>query len=335
MIRSVVVPAHAKINLFLRVLHRRDDGYREIETLFQAVSLADTVTVSTADDGVPVAPDRAVPTTDVGSGPEGGSAAAPLVEVPSTGVRLEVEGPWLGPLDQNLAYRAAVAFLSAYRLDRPVHVRLVKRIPAGSGLGGGSADAAAVLLGLGRLFGVGDPITLHRLASALGSDVPFFLGDSPLALGRGRGERLTAMAPLPEAHLVVALPPIASSTSEAYAALARARGDESPVDDVDEPRVIDLAGLSWKRVMELAENDFEPLIAARHHQVRASLAGLKSCGATAALLSGSGSASFGIFPGRSEAEDAARRLTGSLGWPCLATRTLRTMPPARTVGDGG
>ena len=153
--RSVRTLAPAKINLFLRVLHRRADGYRELETLFQAVSLCDRIWVH-------------------------------IEPADSSAVHLNVAGADLGPGHDNLAWRAAQSFLSYFGMSARVEIDLEKHIPAGAGLGGGSSDAAAVLRCMAALTGVSDDNVLRRVANDLGSDVPFFLG-APLALGRGGG----------------------------------------------------------------------------------------------------------------------------------------------------
>ena len=161
MSRAIALDAPGKVNLVLRVLHRRPDGYRELETVFQMVSLADRVELT-------------------------------LSEGPGA-VTLSVDGPDLGPVESNLAWRAAEEFRLAAGLDAGVHIALTKKIPAGAGLGGGSSDAAAVLRGLARLTGFDDPLRLHGIARSLGADVPFFLGPAPIALGRGRGDELTPL----------------------------------------------------------------------------------------------------------------------------------------------
>lgn len=277
----------AKVNLFLRVLGERADGYHEIETIFQAVSLHDDLAM------------------DLVSGGE---------------VGLDVAGADVGPPTSNLAYLAARAVLDAAGSDMGVHVRLEKRIPAGAGLGGGSSDAAAALRCANALLG--DPLgdaELADIAGGLGSDVPFFLGASTLALGRGRGELLEALPPLPDAHLVLVLPPVHVDTGWAYGALTEHRraGGEAPRPGShgDAPR-------TWADVAGLAVNDFEAVVPSAHREVAASLDALRKAGATPALLSGSGSACFGIFADAESARRAAELLSGSLPWPSLVARTL-------------
>jgi len=290
---TLVVGAPAKVNLSLRVLGRRSDGFHEIRTVFQAIDLADEVRVSPARSGISV----------------------------------DVLGADVGPERDNLAYRAADAFLTRFGGLAGVVVRLTKKIPAGAGLGGGSSDAAAVLRALGRLAGSPpDPEAVAEIGAALGSDVPFFLGASPLARAEGRGERLHPLQPLPEAHLVLALPPAHVRTADAYRALGR--GSWSERDAPPAP-----AGPhDWADVETALLNDFQAPVAARHSEVRASLDLLRAAGARGVLLSGSGAASFGLFAGPDQASRVAVELTAQLGWPCLAVRTLGSWPEPRADG---
>jgi len=279
--------APAKVNLFLRVVERRSDGFHEIETLFQGVDLADTVSVQATSKG---------------------------------GLRLGVEGPDLGPMEENLAYRAAQLLLRAIGVSGDVLIRLKKRIPAGAGLGGGSSDAAAVLRLMNEMYGSPlDAESLSTVGAELGSDVAFFLGDSPLAIGRGRGEELESIPPLPVAHLVLAFPPVHVSTADAYEALS-SRGL-----DAGGPRLGDPPA-SWAWVSSLAHNDFQDVIAGLHSEVRTALDGLEAVGGKPVLLTGSGSACFGRFPHGGVAASTAQALTERLGFPCVAVRTLSEFP---------
>lgn len=295
---TVRLTAPAKINLSLRVLGKRADGFHEIRTVFQALDLGDEVTVSRG----------------------------------ARGVELELRGPDLGPEEENLAYRAAELFLETSGETQGVKVVLTKWIPAGAGLGGGSSDAAAVLRALALLSPFPPPPgALMSLGARLGSDVPFFLGDSPLAHGAGRGEVLTSMPALPPAHLVLALPGVHVSTPEAYAALGRA----SPPDDED-PEGLDAdpppSPAAWEDLLGAVRNDFEPVVAERHPEVRRSLEALREAGSHAVSLSGSGGACFGFFPDREAAEGAADALTLDVGWPFVAART-RTRWPVPAPGS--
>lgn len=352
MTQTVVVEAPAKINLFLRVLGRRPDGYHDIETLFQAVSLADRVVVGLSDEATALSEraddaagsggrDAGSEGTDGHEGPTGPAGDEPYDRVAAPPVHLDIDGPDLGPMASNLAYRAARRFLEATGTTSPVRIELVKRIPMGAGLGGGSSDAAAVLEALAALTGYDDREALHRMAADLGSDVPFFLAGSPLALGEGRGERLTPLAALPRAHLVLALPDVHVDTAEAYAMLSESRGsegssaasfdspDEKPAPSASHERW-SVGGLAaWTDVGAMAHNDFEDVIAPRHEEIGASLEALRTAGASVVLMSGSGAASFGLFDGRAEAEEAAERLTRRHPWRFVAASTRTTVPMPR------
>lgn len=285
------VDAPAKVNLFLRVFDERPDRYHELETLFQAIDLADRV----------------------------------RVELEGDGIELHVGEADLGPAQDNLAYRAAARLLAEAGIPGGARIVLAKRIPVGAGLGGGSSDAAAVLRCLAALAEIPhDDPRLRRIAAELGSDVPFFLGRSPLAAGRGRGEVLEPYAPLPEAHLVLVAPPVHVSTGWAYGALDEARraGRTSAG-----PSMRGRPG-AWGDVVAEAHNDFQDVVADAHPEVGRALGALRAAGAEVALMSGSGSASFGVFPERPAAERAAERLATELGWPCRAVRTLTAFPPA-------
>ncbi|MBA2244718.1 MAG: 4-(cytidine 5'-diphospho)-2-C-methyl-D-erythritol kinase, partial [Gemmatimonadetes bacterium] len=176
MTEVVEVLAPAKINLWLRILAREESGYHSLETLFCAVSLADTVRISRAPELV-----------------------------------FEVEGEIeVGPPERNLCVRAAERFYREMGRTPEVRIELVKRIPSAAGLGGGSSDAAATLRALNTLHGGPMPSDmLLQMGSELGSDVPFFLCGSPLALAWGRGERLLALPPLPPRPVLIAHPGVA------------------------------------------------------------------------------------------------------------------------------
>jgi len=272
--------APAKVNLFLRVLARETSGYHQVETLFQALELSDDVALELL--------------------PEPGE------------IRLEVEGvpaDALGPAEQNLALRAARLLLDTVGNEAPgLRIRLVKRIPHGAGLGGGSSDAATVLRGLNELLG--RPLDAARLATLggrLGADVAFFLCGSPLALAWGRGDRLMPLQPLPPAEVIVALPEARIATPDAYARLARWRAERelgaAPArlmgvigTDSGEPFAAVAPWSSWAAVAREAENDFAPALHGAYPELARIRDALEAAGARPALLSGSGSAVFGVFP---------------------------------------
>jgi 4-diphosphocytidyl-2-C-methyl-D-erythritol kinase len=290
---AVSARAHAKINLDLRVLGVRPDGFHELRTVFQTISIHDTITCV----------------------PRKGPFA---IECATAGV----------PLDEsNLTWRAAAALWRALRRRGPVRdmvVRLDKRIPLQAGLGGGSADAAATLVGLASAWRVPlRPGQMTDVAAALGADVPFFLSGGT-ALGLGRGDEIYPLADMPRHWIVLLVPGFGVSTSEAYgwwdAERDLARG---PV--VREPQHVPGP---WPSRSAQMINDLEIPIARHHPEIDQMKAALRRAGALAAAMSGSGSAVFGLFQKRREAAAAVTRLSGS-GWQVLLTESLGRAEYAR------
>jgi 4-diphosphocytidyl-2-C-methyl-D-erythritol kinase len=269
----VRLAASAKVNLHLRILAREESGFHQLETLFCAIDLCDEIDLTPAPPGL----------------------------------RLLVHGPDLGPPEKNLVIRAALAFQQATDLEPGLEITLQKRIPAGAGLGGGSSDAAAMLLGLNSMYGRPlSHLALLDIAGQLGSDVPFFLCGSPLALAWGRGERLLALPPLPPAPLLLVLSPFEVSTPLAYKALADHRAHEPPPVASSVQRLAALA--SWSGVADIAQNDFETVIFSMQPQLGDIKSELLDLGAVIALLSGSGSAMFGVFPDSQDLLEVATRI---------------------------
>ncbi len=269
----VSVDCPAKVNLFLRVLAREDSGYHQIETFFLAVGLYDRLT---AERGSP-------------------------------GVALRIEaGPCsddLGPPSQNTVSRAAAAFYDAAELRPAVALSLAKRIPAGTGLGGGSSDAAATLVALNRLHG--EPLTqrdLLRVGGGVGSDVPFFCNGAPAAFAWGRGDRLLPVRPPGPAWVAIAAPRERTSTAEAYGAVASALSLPAG------PSVVpDMVLEGWRALARIRRNDFEEDAFRRVPALAEASAVMKGEGAIMAGLTGSGSAVFGLFATERAASAAAAR----------------------------
>lgn len=259
------VDAQAKLNLRLKVLAREASGYHQLESLFVRIELHDTVRVAT-------------------------DTKTRTLECPGLDL----------PAEQNLAWRAAVAFLEHTNWSTGFHIAIDKRIPAGGGLGGGSADAGAVLRALNALAPKPIPLSaLMTLALKLGADVPFLATDAPLALGWGRGERLLALRSLPAREVLLALPPFGVETATAFKWYAEATGDAVP----PAPTPITLDDLDrWDAVSTLAENDLESVVTARHPEIAACIDVIRGAGARIARMSGSGSTAFGIFDRRNTLE---------------------------------
>lgn len=267
--------AYAKINLGLHVLRKREDGFHDLETVFLRVGWADSLSFA-QDEGISM-----------------------TCSIPD----LRVDG-------SNLCVQAATVAIEV--LERMGHapegiaIHLDKHLPFGAGLGGGSSDAAVTLRAVNDLFDA--PLSeeqLHRLAADLGSDVPFFLDQSGVALGTGRGEVLNPI-PFPEAlrstWLLIAVPPVHISTVDAYAGI---RPDET--DRADLNALMSTGSLSdWRDALV---NDFERHLFERFPSVAGLKAHFASCGASYTAMSGSGSSVFGIF----EDEGAATAARKSLG----------------------
>jgi 4-diphosphocytidyl-2-C-methyl-D-erythritol kinase len=260
------VRAFAKLNLDLRVLYKRPDGYHELRSIFQTISLADEIRIRV----------RASRRTEI--------KMAGNVDIPD-----------------NLIVRAARVCLEEMRVTAAVDFELDKRIPMGAGLGGGSSDAAAVLLALPALTGkrVGLERLMH-LAAQLGSDVPFFLLGGTAAV-LGRGEELYPVQDLRAPHVLVVSPDVHVSTPDAYRALSTKLTAQS----VEAKRAAFQAQL-WTGDVTAATNDFEKVVFEQHPRLKNIRQRLLRAGASLAMMTGSGSSLFGIFPGKGEVDAAAR-----------------------------
>ena len=218
------------------------------------------------------------------------------------GIELGVTGADVGPNENNLAYRAAFEYHHALDLEPNVRIKLHKVIPSGAGLGGGSSDAATVLRALQDIHDKRLPEPdLLALAARIGSDVPFFLCGSHLAHATGRGELLTALPSLPARDVLVLMPAFSITTRDAYGWLDERGG----ADPGGVPRA---HPANWEDVARAAVNDFEPVLFHRFPQLEALRNALQDSGAEIALLSGSGSALFGIFENEKAAATARETL---------------------------
>ncbi len=282
---AVRIRAHAKINLDLRVLGTRADGFHELRTVFQAIALHDVI--------------ECIPR-------EGAFA----IECDTAGVPLDAS---------NLVWKAAEALWRSLRRAGPVRdvtVRLRKQIPLQAGLGGGSADAAATLLALSAVWRVPlRPAQLTDVAATLGADVPFFLSGGT-ALGLGRGDEVYPLADMPRHWIVLLIPGFGVSTADAYGwyDAERDAGHAAARDPQYVPG-------PWPSRAAQMINDLEAPIARRHPEIDQMKTALRRSGAVAAAMSGSGSTVFGLFQKRSDAVAASEHLSGS-GWRVLLTESL-------------
>lgn len=283
------VEAQAKVNLRLCVLAREASGYHQLESLFLRIELADSVRVAT-----------------------------------DTTVR-ELHCPGLDlPQEQNLAFRAAVAFSEAAGWPTGFRIDIEKRIPAGGGLGGGSADAGAVLRALNAIAPKPlAPAALNTVALQLGADVPFLAMDAPYALGFGRGERLLALPPLPAREILLALPPFGVETKAAFGWYAEAQAGAA----LRAPAPLTLDDLDrWERVVPLAVNELEDVVVARHPDIGRCVKAMRGAGAKIARMSGSGSTAFGVFDRR-----LVRDPEVPAGTRLVHTRSVTSVAPVKLL----
>ncbi|HOA84784.1 MAG TPA: 4-(cytidine 5'-diphospho)-2-C-methyl-D-erythritol kinase [Bacillota bacterium] len=270
--------APAKINLYLDILSKRPDGYHNIVSIMQAVSLSDTVRIELQ---------------------------------PGSGINLLVSGDSSVPVGrENLAYRAAELFLKMANVDCRLDIEVEKVIPAAAGLGGGSSDAAAVLRGLNRLFG--RPFSyagLCKMGLSLGADLPFCIAGG-CALVEGIGEKLTPIPVMPEATILVASAGEGMPTPEAYAKLDLMYGNFKKKRTSDDHRQM-LEAISARDIRGVCGcmyNIFEDCIIPEHPKA-AEIKQIKlGSGACAAQMSGSGPAVFGIFTDKEAAKEASKQL---------------------------
>ncbi|HTE46708.1 MAG TPA: 4-(cytidine 5'-diphospho)-2-C-methyl-D-erythritol kinase [Gemmatimonadaceae bacterium] len=255
------VTAQAKVNLLLRVLAREVSGYHTIETIFLRLDLGDDVRVR-VDAGRTL------------------DCAGPAM--PSGG---------LGPVEQNLAYRAAATYADATGWPNGFAIEIEKKIPVGGGLGGGSADAGAVLRALDALAPNPLGARLVELAAPLGADVPFMTLQSPMALAWGRGERMLVAPPLAAQPVLLAIPDFGVAASDAYSWLSADRPEHSPATRILRPESL----ASWASLAALAENDLEAAVGRRHGLIAELVDEIRAGGALIAMMSGSGSTVFGVF----------------------------------------
>jgi 4-diphosphocytidyl-2-C-methyl-D-erythritol kinase len=295
---AVTLHAPAKLNLSLAVLERRADGFHEIESLMVPVDLTDTLSVTA------------------------GGPAGIRLSVRFGGPLLAARGRVLArdvPADAtNLVVRAAAALAAEAGIEPALDIGLTKRIPSGAGLGGGSSDAAAVLVAAAEGWGLGWPRErLAAIGARIGSDVPWFFAGGA-AVAAGRGERILPVGPLGQLFAVIACPPAGLSTAAVYRACTPSRARAGEALALAEA----LAAGDLHAALPLLHNDLEPPARTLAPEVDCLLADLARAGGLCPRLTGSGSACFTLCRTRAEARGIAARLValgddGRPRWPLV------------------
>lgn len=281
------LPAFAKVNLFLRVLGKREDGYHEIETVFQTVSLKDILTFSERDDG--------------------------LIELTCNNADIPVD-------ERNLVARAAMELKKRFGIKTGARIHLEKNIPSPGGLGGGSSDAAVTLLGLATLWNADvDKREFEAIGTTLGADVPFFFTGGT-AVGTVLGNVITAIEDIPETLFLVVIPNVSVPTKEAYKSLNAPRLTKKNTESI-------LARSRWREKIADSihynlHNDFESAIFRLEPEIERVKKALMVSSAKGVLMSGSGASVFGIFDNEESREQAIDNLSQEKTWRIFACSSV-------------
>jgi 4-diphosphocytidyl-2-C-methyl-D-erythritol kinase len=282
-LNQMVLKSPAKINLFLNILRKREDGYHEIATLMQAIDLEDEI----------------------------------VLEKRGKGITLRTDHPNCPAGESNLAFKAAALLLEDQKISDGVSIQISKRIPIAAGLGGGSSNAAATLKGLNRLFELKTPKRrLHQLAAQLGSDVPFFLS-SGQTLAKGRGEKLKPLTLFRDYWLVLVYPGFEVSTRWAYQnfKISLTRGKkEFNLTNLENRKGFFKALLGF-------DNDLEKAVQERYPAIGRIKDILISSGAIKSSMSGSGPTVYGVFKHKLKAEEVARKIRRG-NWEVFLTQPI-------------
>jgi 4-diphosphocytidyl-2-C-methyl-D-erythritol kinase len=285
---EITVFAPAKVNVILRILDRRPDGFHNLWSVMQTVALDDEVQIKLRAD--------------------------------RQDIQLRCDATQLAADQSNLVYRAAAAVLARAQQSVGLDIELRKRIPMGAGLGGGSSDAAATIIGLNRLLQLDwFPAQMADVGQSLGSDVPFFLF-APSAFVSGRGETVRPVVVEEMRWVVLVNPGFGVDTKWAYQELAARRTTVTPLSPVQ--RELDRQSrVSWAQLIAAAENDFEAPVFAAHGKLREIKRNLQAHGAEIALLSGSGATVFGVFANETRARLAQAHFVSDNSMKVFVTPT--------------
>ena len=293
---TLKLPAFAKINLGLRVIGKREDGYHELRTIFQTISLHDTIKFTNDLRIVLSCDDRSLP---------------------------------IGP--ENLVYRAAEALQNRFTLNKGARIHLEKRIPAQAGLGGGASDAAVTLLALTHLWNLeANRNDLLEIASSLGADVPFFLFGGT-ARGTGIGHKITRLPETAEKFVLIIKPNTNISTARAYQSLNSCSLTTTEAKTILSSSQPDEIFGNFNP--EALQNDFERVVFELAPEIERVKIALMNAGADTALLAGSGSAVFGVFAGKNAQERALQALVLEAGWRVFPCRTVGRNGYRSALGD--
>ena len=290
------LPSFAKINLHLRVLGKRADGFHEICTVFQTVSLCDYLTFGEHDERILLTcDDEKIPTDE-----------------------------------KNLIVRAAKILREKYAVKKGAAIHLEKHIPAPGGLGGGSSNAAAALFGLVKLWNITiDFEELCEIGKTLGSDVPFFFRGGT-ALGTGRGTGISSLADYKEKYILIVTPKVDVSTGAAFVRL-----NAADLTNKSSKSILQIcrddANSSYSRQSEL-KNDFERVIFESEPETRRVKGKLLAGGAKRALLSGSGASVFGIFETDEQRRNALETLSAEKDWRVFPVKTVSRLAYRKSLG---
>ena len=266
---SLSLKSYAKVNLFLEVLGKRSDGYHEIESLIQEISLCDNILLEDRLRGITIlCPNK-------------------KVNIPSN--------------HNNLAYKAAKLLIERFNIKKGISITIDKKIPVGSGLGGGSSNAASVLKGLNQLWNIGlRNAELQELGAEIGSDVPFFI-NGKTALVKGRGVKIHTCFTIPKIWLVLAIPNVSVSTKWAYGRL-----DGELTKNINSAKLPGVKKLQVKDIVKNLFNRLEGVVFEEYPLFKVIKEKMIACGASGALMSGTGSTVFGIASSKDNAYRIAK-----------------------------
>lgn len=276
---SITLTAPAKVNLFLKVISKRPDGYHNIVTLFERISLADKITISKIPEGITVTSDKFITRSQ----------------------------------KDNLVYRAAELILKYRGVNKGVNIRVTKKIPIAAGLGGGSSDAAATLIGINKLYRLGlRDEELMKLGRSIGADVGFFISGAPFAIGRGTGDILRKRPIRLKLYHLIVYPGFKVATKgiyRAYDAIPRRLTTQWP--DVKISRILD-STRDLNSVESAMRNDLEDVVVSKKAVIGGIIDRLAQSLGKRAIVSGSGPSVFCLYSTRKEAMTAKKRLRGGM-----------------------